>query len=57
MGVDAAKVSPGGLEAIICIAKSARVMLISNLWVDNGAIGTVKDHLICHYIISCHGYI
>ena len=52
-GVGAAKASSddaGGLEAIICIAKYARVMLISNLWVDmglvNGAIGTVKA--ICY---------
>ena len=52
-GVGAAKVSSddvGGLEAIICIAKYARVMLISNLWVEmglvNGAIGTVK--VICY---------
>ena len=41
----------GGLEAIICIAKSARVMLISNLWVDvglvNGAMGTIKA--ICYH--------
>ena len=52
-GVGVAKASSddvGGLEAIICIAKYARVMLISNLWVDmglvNGAIGTVKA--ICY---------
>ena len=52
-GANTAKASPddaGGLEAIICIAKSARVMLISNLWVEvglvNGAIGTVKA--ICY---------
>ena len=52
-GVDAAKASPedaGGLEAIIFIAKSAWVMLISNLWVEvglvNGAIGIVKA--ICY---------
>ena len=52
-GANGAKGSPddaGGLEAIICIANSARVMLISNLWVEmglvNGAIGTVKA--ICY---------
>ena len=52
-GAGAAKATSddaGGLEAIVCIAKSARVMLISNLWVDmglvNGAIGTVKA--ICY---------
>ena len=54
-GANAAKASPdhddaGGLEALICIAKSARVMLISNLWVEvglvNGGIGTVKA--ICY---------
>ena len=52
-GANAAKGSPddaGGLEAIICIANSARVMLISNLWVKgglgNGVIGTIKA--ICY---------
>ena len=52
-GPNAAKASPddaSGLEAIICLAVGARVMLSSNLWVEmglvNGAMGTIKS--ICY---------
>lgn len=41
----------GGLEAVICLTQSSRVMLISNLWIDvglvNGAIGTVAAICYC----------
>ena len=53
-GVNAAKAptdEAGGLEAVICLANSARVMLSSNLWVDvglvNGAMGTIRA--ICYH--------
>ena len=40
----------GGLEAVTCLADTARVMLTSNLWVEfglvNGAMGTVES--ICY---------
>ena len=53
-GPNAAKASPddaSGLEAIICLAIGARVMLSSNLWVEmglvNGAMGTVNSICYC----------
>ena len=52
-GANAAKASSddaSGLEAVVCLAKSARVMLTSNPWVEvglvNGALGTIES--ICY---------
>ena len=52
-GPNAAKASPedtGGLQPVLYLAHGARVMLISNLWIDvglvNGAVGTITT--ICY---------
>ena len=52
-GDNAAKASSddaSGLEAAVCLVKSARIMFTSNLWVEvglvNGAMGTIEP--ICY---------
>ena len=52
-GPNASKASTdaGGLQPVVCLAKSAHVMLSANLWVDmdlvNGAMETVQT--ICYH--------
>lgn len=69
-GPNAAKASPddaSGLEAVVCLAKSACVMLTGNLWVEvglvNEAMGTIEAICYpsggppCRFATGCDGQV